>query len=94
MANADSTSCVQDAEGAPAWSFTPPTKAARQLTVGGMSAEGTRILRFNASSYRVPPPKPIVRLRGRWLDRAGFAIGAKIQVAVTPGRLVLEVLNF
>jgi hypothetical protein len=34
---------------------------------------------------------PTVRMQGRWLDRAGFAIGASVRVEVTQGRLVLEV---
>ena len=38
-----------------------------------------------------PPPVPFLRLQGRWLHRAGFAIGTPLRVLVTPGRLVLEV---
>lgn len=34
---------------------------------------------------------PFLPLRGRWLHRAGFAIGTRVRVLVTPGRLVLEV---
>lgn len=36
---------------------------------------------------------PFLRLQGRWLDEAGFAIGADVQVQVMPGRLVLEVID-
>jgi len=32
---------------------------------------------------------PFLRLRGRWLERAGFAIGDDVQVVVEPGRLVI-----
>jgi Toxin SymE, type I toxin-antitoxin system len=42
---------------------------------------------------RLPPPMPFLRLQGRWLDRAGFAIGADVHVQVEPGRLVIEVLD-
>jgi hypothetical protein len=38
-----------------------------------------------------PPPVPFLRLQGRWLLQAGFAIGTSVRVLVTPGRLVLEV---
>jgi hypothetical protein len=38
-------------------------------------------------------PMPFLRLQGRWLDQAGFAIGADVRVQVTPGRLVLEVIE-
>lgn len=35
---------------------------------------------------------PFLRLQGRWLDQAGFPIGAQVQVQVDQGRLVLEVI--
>jgi len=40
-----------------------------------------------------PDPLPYLRLRGRWLERAGFAVGAKIRVRVEPHRLILEVID-
>ena len=43
--------------------------------------------------YRVLPPKPFLRLQGRWLNEAGFAIGADVHVQVERGRLVLEVVD-
>jgi Toxin SymE, type I toxin-antitoxin system len=43
--------------------------------------------------YRVLPPKPFLRLQGRWLGKAGFAVGANVHVQVEPGRLVLEVID-
>jgi Toxin SymE, type I toxin-antitoxin system len=45
------------------------------------------------ASLRLPVPMPFLRLQGRWLDQAGFAIGADVQVQVEHGRLVLEVLG-
>jgi Toxin SymE, type I toxin-antitoxin system len=42
---------------------------------------------------RMPSPMPFLRLQGRWLDRAGFAVGANVHVQVEPGRLVLEVID-
>jgi type I toxin-antitoxin system toxin SymE len=42
---------------------------------------------------RMPSPMPFLRLQGRWLDAAGFAIGADVHVQVEPGRLVLEVID-
>jgi hypothetical protein len=36
---------------------------------------------------------PALRLKGRWLGEAGFAIGQAVRVAVKPGLLVLEVLD-
>jgi hypothetical protein len=43
--------------------------------------------------HRPLPDKPQLRLQGRWLDEAGFAIGMRVGVRVEPGRLVLEVLG-
>ena len=34
--------------------------------------------------------QPEVRLRGAWLSRLGFDIGARVVVEATPGRLVLR----
>ena len=39
------------------------------------------------------PPLPFLRLQGRWLDRAGFAVGADVREQVEPGRLVIEVID-
>jgi hypothetical protein len=36
---------------------------------------------------------PFLHLQGRWLDRAGFAIGATVLVSVFPGHLVLKVVD-
>jgi hypothetical protein len=33
---------------------------------------------------------PMLRLQGAWLERAGFAIGVRVKVHVTPGRLIIE----
>ncbi|MDA8350206.1 MAG: SymE family type I addiction module toxin [Pseudomonadota bacterium] len=40
-----------------------------------------------------PPAMPLLHLQGRWLDRAGFAIGTTVRVSVSPGRLILEVAD-
>lgn len=44
-------------------------------------------------AYLPAPPMPFLRLRGRWLDEAGFAIGANVRVEVSAGRLVVEVVE-
>lgn len=38
-------------------------------------------------------PMPFLRLRGRWLDQAGFTIGKPVRVYVLPSRLLLEVID-
>ena len=45
------------------------------------------------SMRRDPPPMPFLHLQGRWLERAGFAIGTNVHVAVSPGRLILEMAD-
>ena len=36
------------------------------------------------------PDVPYIRLRGRWLKDAGFAIGRNVKVEVSEGKLVIE----
>jgi hypothetical protein len=36
---------------------------------------------------------PSLHLQGRWLERAGFAIGANVRVQVSPRRLIVEVVE-
>ena len=62
----------------------------RSLRVGYRPADSRS--RVAASSWSLPAPMPFVRLAGRWLERAGFAIGTAVRVQVEPGRLVLEVI--
>ena len=59
----------------------------RRLTVSRTHPES------RARQHPLPQPMPFLRLQGRWLDQAGFAIGRPVRVAVKPGLLVLEVLD-
>jgi Toxin SymE, type I toxin-antitoxin system len=62
-------------------------KSSRCLTMCCKSAGDSR-------KDRQPlPSMPTLRLQGRWLDEAGFAIGMRVGVRVLPGRLVLETLG-
>lgn len=60
----------------------------RRLTVSSSLPES------RAAQHRHLPiaPMPFLRLRGRWLDQAGFTIGAPVRVEVSAGRLVVEVI--
>ena len=62
---------------------------ARRLTVSRQHPES----RAARPRYLPTAPMPFLRLQGRWLDEAGFAIGANVQVVVSPGRLVVEVIE-
>jgi hypothetical protein len=65
----------------------------RRLTVG----YGSATLRPTREGFPVPKPEPApapqLRLQGRWLDRAGFRIGANVRVLVTPGRVDFNILR-
>ena len=63
--------------------------SSRRLTVSGSCPES----RAASHLCRLLPPMPFLRLRGRWLKQAGFDIGARVQVSVSAGRLVLEVVQ-
>ena len=62
---------------------------ARRLTVSSSHPES------RAGHPHSPPsaPMPFLRLRGRWLDQAGFTIGAPVRVEVSAGRLIVEVID-
>ena len=73
----------------------PPGKIKeRVLTIGDCSIESSASpTRMTSKSWlKVPQLAPSLRLKGRWLDQAGFPIGAKVRVSVTSGRLVIETM--
>lgn len=61
-------------------------KCRRRFTVSGAGVQST------ADEYlrRWLDPMPSLRLRGHWLKQAGFDIGARVQVSVEAGKLVVE----
>jgi Toxin SymE, type I toxin-antitoxin system len=63
-------------------------KTSRSLTMCSKSAGDSR-----KEPFRPLRSMPTLRLQGRWLDEAGFAIGMRVGVQVMPGRLVLETLG-
>ena len=87
MATAEYTTDSPSGVELPAGSTSPESLDPRHLTV----------CRWHPYSIwprlKEPGPRPSLRLRGRWLDRAGFAIGAQVRVVVKPGRLVVELVE-
>jgi hypothetical protein len=63
-------------------------KTSRRLTMCSKSGRDSR-----REPFRQLPSMPTLRLQGRWLNEAGFAIGMEVGVQVMPGRLVLETLG-
>jgi len=68
----------------PATARSPGARRPRHLTVSYLPAP------WPAYTPR-PEPLPYLRLRGRWLAEAGFAVGAKVRVRLEARRLILEV---
>lgn len=66
----------------------PPMKP-RRLKVSATQPD----TRCTHPPFPVLSPMPFLRLRGRWLEPAGFGIGTTVQVMVSAGRLVLEVVE-
>jgi toxic protein SymE len=65
----------------------------RHCTVGYLYPYVKPDCAYPTAPRREPEPQrvPFLRLQGRWLHQAGFAIGTAVRVLVTPGRVVLEV---
>lgn len=61
------------------------------LTIGKLYYYYTPTQDAPPGTPNLPVTVPWIQMRGRWLDAAGFAIGAKVRVRVRPGRLVLTV---
>jgi hypothetical protein len=47
----------------------------------------TRSIKVEAPSLTLPVR---IRLKGKWLERAGFKPGTQVHVTVEPGRLTIE----
>jgi hypothetical protein len=59
------------------------------LTVGKLYYYYTPTKETPPATSNLPVTVPWIQMRGRWLQAAGFAIGAKVRVRIRPGRLVL-----
>ena len=81
--------CTTPAPGADAPISSPPSEAfdLRQLKI--------RVFRPSARAFQrsEAPPMPSLHLQGRWLEQAGFPIGAHVRVQVAPRRLVVELIE-
>jgi hypothetical protein len=68
---------------------------ARCLTVGYRPEESRlplpgKPIVFKPGTGRPFESRPLLRLQGRWLAEAGFPVGSKVRVLVSPKRLVIE----
>ncbi len=60
--------------------------AERRLTVSRLFRESKEV-HYGRLPLR---PVPFLRMRGDWLERAGFGVGEQVRVQVARGRLVIE----
>jgi hypothetical protein len=58
----------------------PPAANVRRLTVV-RRPDGTNAL------------VPLLRIKGRWLEQAGFSVGRPVRVSVLPNRLVIDLIE-
>lgn len=64
----------------------------KEYTVSYRSDPGTSP--FAAWRKRRKPQRlPLIRISGKWINRLGFPIGAKVELKAEPGRLVLTALD-
>jgi len=63
------------------------------LTVGELYYYYTPTQDAPPDSSNVAVTVPWIEMKGRWLDAAGFVIGAKVRVRVKSGMLVLTVVE-
>lgn len=85
----DTAKCTTPARGANAHISSQSSEAldSRQLKIRDFRPTK----RFLESTE--PARRPSLHLQGRWLERAGFPIGANVRVQVTPRRLVVELVE-
>ena len=78
--------------GAPKDPPSRPTFEPRRLTVGecALTERWESGAESDPAANSRPTSAPYLRLAGKWLEKAGFAPGAKVRVEVSQGRLVIE----
>ncbi|MDP9176964.1 MAG: type I toxin-antitoxin system SymE family toxin, partial [Gemmatimonadota bacterium] len=68
----------------PAIAPAPPLPSTRRRR-----ADGVREATLTGFEVEYRDVVPMLRLRGRWLDRHGFKVGARIYITVDAGRIVI-----
>lgn len=63
---------------------TPSPPKPRQLTIGSDHYE----YQLNDRSPR-PPAVPVIRLRGYWLQQAGFSAGQRVSIQIADQRIII-----
>ena len=66
----------------------PASQKTRNLRIGYCRPESRA-----AKRDTLLPPMPYLRLCGRWLEHAGFAIGQNVRIDASEGRLTIECID-
>ncbi|CBA16760.1 hypothetical protein XALC_2279 [Xanthomonas albilineans GPE PC73] len=91
------------------WTFVEPTPSPMMTREQAEALNAAELARAQRPPRRVRPtqqctmgygyypdshkPVPTLRLRGRWLEQLGFAIGSKLRITVRDGELVIAVVG-
>jgi hypothetical protein len=69
----------------------PPVHISRQVRYLTVSSGNPGSRASSRWELGIIPSVPLLRVQGRWMEAAGFEIGARVRVQVAPGRLLFEV---
>nr|WP_242629226.1 SymE family type I addiction module toxin [Xanthomonas oryzae] len=91
------------------WTFVEPTLSPMMTREQAEALDAAELARAQRPPRRVRPtqqctvgygyypdshePVPALRLRGRWLEQLGFAIGSKLRITVRDRELVITVVG-
>ncbi|WP_162836146.1 SymE family type I addiction module toxin [Xanthomonas albilineans] len=91
------------------WTFVEPTPSPMMTREQAAALNAAQLVRKQRPPRRVRPtqqctvgygyypdshqPVPALRLRGRWLEQLGFAIGSKLRIIVRDSELVITVVG-
>jgi hypothetical protein len=81
MAIEDSTTDISSGTEAPSLPTRSCSTNFRRRTIGYRRGSGR------------PKPPPELRINGHWLSQAGFPIGAKVTLLISPKRIVIELIE-
>jgi hypothetical protein len=69
---------------------TPAPPASPELPISGNDPQQETFAPRRVTVSYIGPSTPYLRLRGHWLDRAGFHVGTSVRIEVSERRLIVE----
>lgn len=56
-----------------------------------------RVLSVSGSTYEEPYGRlvkvPLIRLKGKWMEKMGFKVGSKVEVTGKKGKITLKIVD-